>query len=97
MPLEPILLGAPLSAILHLVFEALGTSVERNELLVKLAVFFTVRVLLILHQMLQWALVISALANVDEFIRRWLDGHVFFARLRAFFLLLPGTGTLRFR
>ena len=99
MPLEPVLLGTPLSAVFDFVLQALGTSVERNELLVELTILFAVRVLLVFHQMLQRTLVVGALTYVNELVRWRLDTHVLFAVFLAFtlLLLLPSTLGLRQR
>ena len=69
MSLEPVLLAAPLGTIFNGFALALGTGEERNKLLVEfptaIALDSTHPVDLILPHVLQWALVILALAHVD--------------------------------
>jgi hypothetical protein len=73
MALEPVLLEAPLRTVPDdILIRALRTGIERNKLLVKLTSVITVvlgrvvdAVLLLLPHLLQWALVVFALAHVD--------------------------------
>lgn len=75
MQLEPILLEAPLRAVLGRIIQALRAGVVRNELLVE---FFTVLVLriepvlLLFPNVLQGTLIVAALAHVDELVARGL-------------------------
>lgn len=75
MYLEPVLLEASLGAVLCSVDLALRTSVERDKLLVKLLALLNVgvwvvdAVLLVLPNVLQRALVILALTDMDHFVR----------------------------
>ncbi len=67
--LEPVLLEAPLVAVLDGLPLALGAGVESDELLVEFFVGAAARVeLLVLPYVLKGALVISALAKVDLFV-----------------------------
>lgn len=74
MQLEPVLLEAPLGAVLGWIIQALRARVVRNELLVE---FFTVLVvgakpvLLLFPNMLQRTLIVAALADVDQFVAWW--------------------------
>lgn len=76
MSLEPVNLKTPLTAIFNgICLGALWTSVERNKLLVELfavSMWIIKPVLLILPNVLQWALVVLTLTHVDKFIVRWL-------------------------
>ena len=75
MYLEPVLLEASLGTVLCSVNLALRTSVERDKLLVKLLALLNVgvwivdAVLLVLPNVLQRALVILALTDMDHFVR----------------------------
>ena len=86
MSFKPILLETSLGAIFHGIADTFWTSVIWNELLVKLFVLFHISgwvinaILLILPYMLQWALVILALADMYHLVigRMWslnTDAH----------------------
>ena len=84
MGLEPILLEAPLRAILNRLLRTLRTTVEWDELLVEFFVsadeWLINAILLILPDMLQRALIVLALADVNHFIIR---GHWYLVEMCA--------------
>ena len=78
MLLEPVLLEAPLGAVLYWLVQALWAGKERDELLVKVFAGISVvvrrvvdAVLLLLPDMLQRAFVVAALAHVNQAVTRW--------------------------
>ena len=86
MNLEPVLLKASLGAIFYIIAHTFWTSIIWNELLIKLFVLFDISgwiiyaVLLVFPHMLQWALVILALAHMYHLFiwRMWCfytDAH----------------------
>ena len=87
MLLEPVLLGASLRAVLRNVLHALGTGVERDELLVELAIFLTFAVLLVLHHVLELAFFVLTLADVYQLVAWGLDLAIFLRGLLRFFSL----------
>ena len=75
MEFEPVLLEAPLRAVLRWVVQTLGARVVRNELLIELLATFVVethRILLLLPNELQRTLVVVALAHVNVLVTRGL-------------------------
>ena len=76
MALKPVLLETSLRTVPYdILFFTLWTGVERNKLLVKLTSLVAVvlgriinAVLLLLPNLLQWTLVVFALAHVDQFV-----------------------------
>lgn len=80
MLLEPILLGASLRAVLSDIFDALRAGIERDKLLVELAILLIALVLLVLDDVLQRTLLVLALTDVDELVTRRLDLAILLAR-----------------
>lgn len=78
MLLEPVLLCASLRAVLRNIFDALGTCIERDELLAELSILLIFTVLLVFDYMLQWAFFVLALADVDQFVAWRPDIRIFF-------------------
>ena len=72
MLFEPVLLTAPLRAIFYRFRNAFRTLKKWNELLIKIFTVFilciTISVLLVLPEMLQWALIIITLANMNKIV-----------------------------
>jgi hypothetical protein len=74
MGLKPVLLETSLGAILDYLADTFWTGVEGDELLVEFLAFFHIRawiinrVLLVFPDMLQWALVVLALADMDHLV-----------------------------
>lgn len=79
MELEPVLLKAPLRAVLGRIVQALGALVVRNELLIEFfAAFFMEShgILLLFPNELQRTLIVAALAHVNVLVAGGLGRHL---------------------
>ena len=78
MLFEPILLEAALRAVFGWIVEALRAGIMRDKLLIKLLAVLVLRIepiLLLFPYVLQGALIVLALAHMDELVTRRLGRH----------------------